>query len=470
MHTMTPRLKERLQRVLGRPQRPFARPTALKLAVLGGVLLLLGLLAFFADRSPNLAHLRVGVLSASERGNYYAIVNALAAEARQQKGHITNVASAGSVENLARLVASRTACDVHFALVQDGIPWPAGSTLELIGRLSKAESLVFLGRDADQIKSLPDLRGKRIGIGPIGSGTEHVARQVLEPLAALDLTLSTQGLDEQFVKLERGELDLGAMVIDEDAQRLVEAVRDRQLQILSLPHADVLARRLPFARVGRIGAGQYDPVRLLPGEDKHVLQIDTLIIGNRCARWSATQAFLTVLATVFPDFVRHNRNTPNRTGLPLAPAAHSYFNSEGPDIVGIYAPWVVDLMPTARWVQLILGFTILNNAMAGWHQFRLWRIDSKRVRIESAMPLLFGPGVTVGEIAAMPPRDQHHTPEVQMQLDTVMEQLTTLADQSRRQSLSILVPMGQEMAYRYQEGLIADLLYALRAFRERLGS
>jgi hypothetical protein len=35
-----------------------------------------------------------------------------------------------------------------------------------------------------------------------------------------------------------------------------------------------------------------------------VLQIDTLIVGNRCARRSATQAFIMVLATVFLDFVR----------------------------------------------------------------------------------------------------------------------------------------------------------------------
>jgi hypothetical protein len=28
--------------------------------------------------------------------------------------------------------------------------------------------------------------------------------------------------------------------------------------------------------------------------------------------------------------------------------------------------------------------------------------------------------------------------------------------------------MGQEFSYRYQEALIADLLYALRAFRDRL--
>jgi hypothetical protein len=232
-------VKERLQRVLGLPKRMSGPSTGLKAAFLIGPLLLIGFLAVFSDHTPDLSHLRVGVLSASERGNYYAIVSALAAEARQQKGRIDNVTSAGSVENISRLMAGRTLCDVQFALVQDGMSWPAGHSLELIGRLSKAESLVFLGRGTERIKTLADLRGMRIGIGPIGSGTESVARQVLAPLEELDITLSTQGIDEQFVRLERGELDLGAMVIDEDARLPAEAVRNRGLQILSLPNGDL---------------------------------------------------------------------------------------------------------------------------------------------------------------------------------------------------------------------------------------
>ena len=433
------------------------------------ILLLIGLLIAFSARSPNLAHVRVGVLSGDPQKNYYEIVNALAAEARQQKGHIDNIPSAGSVENISRLVASRTACDVHFALVQEGLDWPAGSALELVGRLPKAESLVFLGPQADRMKALTDLRGMRIGIGPIGSGTEHVARQVLAPLAELDLILSTQGIDEQLVKLERGELDLGAMVINEDAQLLAEAVRDRGLQILSLPNAEALARRLPFKRVGRIVAGQYDPVRVLPGEAKDVLQVDTLIVGNRCARRSATQGFITVLASVFPDFVRYNRETPNRTGLPLAPAAHSYFEHEGPDIVGVYAPWVIDIMPTASWVQLILGISLIFNAISLWHRFHLSRIDKNRMRTENAILLLFGPGVTVSEIAEMAPTEKHRTPEARKQIDIILDQLATLLERSRRESQSVLVPMGEEITYHNQEKFIADLLYALRAFRDRLG-
>jgi GAF domain-containing protein len=126
-------------------------------------------------------------------------------------------------------------------------------------------------------------------------------------------------------------------------------------------------------------------------------------------------------------------------------------------------------MPTASWVQLILRISLLFNAMAVWHRFHLWRVDASRMRTESAIPLLFGPGVTVGEIAAMAPSEKHRTPEARAQLDTILDQLATLAERSRRQAQSVYVPMGEEMGYLIQEEHVADLLYALRTFRDRLG-
>jgi len=147
-----PTLQERFQCVLELPQRGSPPSTGLKTVLLLGLLALIVLLGALANRSPTLAHLRVAILSGSERGNYYAVVSALAAEAREQQGHIDNLSSAGSVENVSRLIAAKAACNVHFALVQEGMDWPAGHPLELIGRLSKAESLVFLGPDADRIR------------------------------------------------------------------------------------------------------------------------------------------------------------------------------------------------------------------------------------------------------------------------------------------------------------------------------
>lgn len=458
--------KERLQRVLGAARQTSS---ALKTAVLFGALALLGLIVAFYHRPPDLSHLRVRFLSGSERGNYYAIVNRVVGEAKRRRGRIENIPTAGSVENLTRLVAGRATCEVQFALIQDGLTLPADHGLELIGRLGTPESLIVLGRDADKIRSLSDLRGKRIGIGPVGSGTERVARQVLASLADLNLQVETMPMAEQVAKIGSGELDLGAMVIDENSQLITEAVRDRKLQIVDFASAEVLARRLPFAQAGRIRAGQYDPVRQLPPEDKRVIQIDTLVVSNGCAGWSATQGLVAALTEVLPDFIHANRERSNRTGLTMSPAARSYFDNDGPDQVGVHAPWLVDIMPTANWLKLIFGFSILFNAMALWHRFRLWRIDARRMDLESEIPQLVAPDITVGEIETFVPDDRHRSLEARAKLDAVINGLALLMERSRKHSLSVLVPMGQEMSYRYQEALIADLLRALRAFRGRLG-
>ena len=393
-----------------------------------------------------------------------------AAEAQRRNGRIDTLPSAGSLENIERLAAAKASCDIQFALVQDGLPWPKSHPLQLIGRLPISESFVVLGREADRIRSVADLRGMRVGIGPEGSGSAYVSRQVMAQLAELDIKVTNHTLSEQLAMLERGDLDLGAMVIAPGAQLMLQAVRDRKLQIADIPAADALAPRLPSARGGIIKAGYYDPVRELPPTDKRIIEIDTLVIGNGCARESVTQGVITALVRVFPNFVAVNRERPNLTGLEYAPAARSYFDNQGPDVVGEYVPWVIDIMPTARWVQLVFAFSLLFGAQAVWHRFRLWRLDARRVRIEGEVTSLFAPGTTVVEIAESLPESQHRTPAARAQVDAAMNELGELAERCRRQSLSMLVPMGQEMNYRYQERLIADLLYALRQFRARLDS
>ena len=457
--------KEGLQRRLGVVQAP-ARAVKTMLLFAAVAAIAFGI-AFYA-RNPDLSHVKVTFLSGNERGNYYAVVQKMAGEAKRHHGRIANIATAGSIENIAKLAAGKASCSVHFAIVQDGLPFPRDDAFELIGRLPRSESFVLVGRNADEIRRVQDLRGKRIGIGPTGSGTEYVTRVVLAQLAGLDIKASTHPLDEQLAKVESGELDLAAMVIDPDAKLLVEAVRDRNLQIVDMPSAEAFANRLSFARAGRLEAGHYDPIRQLPSTDKQVIQIDTLVIGNGCAGESATQGVITTLGYVFPDFVRVNRDRENLTGLQLASAAASYYHDGGPDAVGAYVPWIIDIMPTARWLQLAFAISLLFGAQAVLHRFRLWRIDAQRVHIEGELSRLFGPGITVAELGAMAPEDRYRDPGIATRIDALTAELRRLAERCRRQSLSIIVPMGQEMGYRYQESLIADLVHALKTFRRRL--
>ena len=454
------------KRVLGLGPDPGGLSPGLKTLLFFGVVAVLGALFALTDPEASLRHLKVGILSGGPKGNYHAVVQRIALGAVARKGHVTNVASAGSVENVQRLLAARKGCSAHFALVQEGIDLPEDHGIELVGRLTRPESLVILGRNADRITTPQELRGLRMGIGPVGSGTEFVSRKLLAPFGALQLQLSTQPIEEQIQRLERGELDLGAMITDEDADQLKEALANRKLQILELPRAEAVASGLPFLRLGRIEAGHYDPVDGVPPRDKTVLQVDTLILGNGCASRSATQGLITILADLDPLFLKHNRDTPNLTGLPWAPVARAYYDSGAPDVVGVYVPWVLDILPTATWVQLALAISVLFNAMGAFNRFRLWRLDANRVAIEREISHLFGGGITVGELARARPLADLDPEEVRERVLRAMQALEALHGRCRSQSLSIFVPMGGEMAYRYQESLMLDLLQALRSYAE----
>lgn len=274
------------------------------------------------------------MLSGSSKGNYHATVEKLALEVARQHGRVRNVPSAGSVETVQRLIGSADTCDVQFALVQDGIVFPEGHTLELLGRLPHPESLIVLGRNVERVREPEDLKGLRIGIGPVSSDTEQMMRQLVEPLAGLELEAAAQAFDAQLDMLERGELDLAATVIDDESRWLSDVVTKRQLDILQLPDVASLARRLPFARVGVIEAGQIDYVRKLLRQDKQVLQLDTLIVGNGCASNGVTQGLLTAVAAVAPTFVRHNKDQADFSGLPMATVAQNFFDDGGPDLLG----------------------------------------------------------------------------------------------------------------------------------------
>jgi len=125
-------------------------------------------------------------------------------------------------------------------------------------------------------------------------------------------------------------------------------------------------------------------------------------------------------------------------------------------------------MPPANWAYIVMGVSLLFNAMSPGHRFRLWRIDASRVKLENELAAVFGAGSTLGDITRTDPADKHRSDDTREKLDSLIERFGQLADRARRQSLSMLVPMGQEMAYRYQEGVIYETLAVLRAFRSKV--
>jgi len=410
-------------------------------------------------------YLHASILTGSREGWYYALATHVADRARREHGSLLAVTTAGSVENVSRLAAGRGHCREMFALIQDGIPVPADAGLELLGRLPEPETLLLLGRSDHVIHTFSDLRGASIGIGPEGSGPANLMHQLFEDpdLRELDVHMSFHELPEQAMLVAQKRLDLAAFVMQEDAPFLRNIIRKHDLDIVAPEDLQGLVARYPWLSLGRIPAGRYDLVRRIPGLDKQVAQLATLVVANLCAQRADRIALLMLLAGEFPSFVHNNppSATAAATILPLAPEALQFFRTGQPELADRYFPWLVNLMSPVYWVYLVMAVTILFNVLKALSRFRLWRIDSAREKLETALKALVDRGLTHAQMRSAPADGVVAAPEQRAVARSIMEQLTALRARCQRQVGSIVTPMGDEMFYSYQQALIDEAITTL---------
>jgi len=408
--------------------------------------------------SRDYAHLHVSLLAGDPGGYYHTLATRLAAQAQREHGSLIVVPTAGSVENVNRLVEDQNRGIAAFALVQDGIPVPADAGLEILGRLPEPESLLLLGRQNRTFHTFADLQGASIGVGPAGSGTAYLLRQLFEDpdLRGLDIRLSNHELADQARLVGEGKLDLAAFVMQEDAPLLSTVIRQYDLNIAAFQDLEGLVARHPWLGLGHIPAGRYDLVRRTPAADKLVARVDTLVVANPSFRRAERVALLMLLSAELPGFVQANPPKYAATALPLAAEARQYFIKGEPEVADLYFPWLVDIMSPAYWVYFIMAATILFNVLKGISRFRLWRIDAVRERLERRLKELTDPGLTHAQIRTLPGGHLLSGPSACVAARQIRDQLVQLHVRCQRYASSIVTPMGDEMFYRYQQSLIDE--------------
>jgi len=416
-------------------------------------------------------YLHASILPGSPSGQYYVLGKRLADRAKREHGALTVVPTAGSIENVKRLVAGWGHCAEMFALIQDGTPVSDDAGLELLGRLPRPESLLLLGRQGHAFHTFADLHGTSIGIGPEGSGTAYLMHQLFEDsdLRGLDTHLTNHGLREHAELVAQGTLDLAAFVMPEETEFLYTVIRQYGLDIVSPEDLQGLIARYPWLSLGRIPAGRYDLVRAVPAADKQVARLSTLVIASQCAKRADRVALLMLLTAELPGFVRGNppSSTSSATVLPLAPSAHQFFLTGEPEIADRYFPWLVNLMSPAYWVYLFMAATILFNGMKAYSRFRLWRIDAAREKLATDIKQLVDPKLTHAQIREAPAEIVMAAVEKQSAAQSIMDRLAELRARCQRQTNSFVTPMGDEMFYRYQQSLIDEATTTVGALLQR---
>ena len=209
----------------------------------------------------------VTMATGPEGGAYYEVGKRYRELLARQGIELQLLSTAGSVDNLARLLDSRSNVQVGFLLsgMTSGKE-PAG--LESLGTVFY-EPLWFFYRTEYRVKGIQGLRGKKISIGPHGSGTRAIALKLLalnginESFAQL-LSLTPQQAGE---KLLRNEIDAAFILTSWDSPVVQRLLTAKGIELASFPRTDAYIALYPSLNKLTVPAGVADLAKNRPPTD-----------------------------------------------------------------------------------------------------------------------------------------------------------------------------------------------------------
>ncbi|MHC1727427.1 MAG: TAXI family TRAP transporter solute-binding subunit [Syntrophobacteraceae bacterium] len=252
--------------------------------------------------------------------------------------------SGGSVANVHALAAG----EIEAGLVQaDVAAWALeGSGLfagnERVGIVRAVASLyseklqIVTRRDA-HIGSIPDLKGKRISIDELGSGTLAVMRAVLEAHGTSEKEMLPIYLKPEFTydKMRNGELD-GFAIMAGAPIEAVTRISDIGLNLLPiLPEiASLINEKFPYLVPGVLPADVYPGVAMTPTLQVHALLVvstalpENVIYQLTAALWS--ERTVSFLRNGHPMGKLVDLKTAlEGISIPLHPGAERFYREQG---------------------------------------------------------------------------------------------------------------------------------------------
>lgn len=280
---------------------------------------------------------RVTITSGDESGAYFAYAKKYAAQFQKQGITLDVLPSKGSVENLARLTDPKAG--VEIGLMQSGLG-DNGQTSQLESLASIAYEPIWIfyktSSSSDRLTTVGPLLGKRIAIGPEGSGTRIAALKLLNGngIDARSATLSDQTGSEAVQALVGGKVDAIVVVAAADAPSVVQAL-DAGLEPISYARADAYVRLMPWLSKVTLPRGVISLARDLPHEDIVLVASAANLVVRKDLHPAIAYLLMEIAADVhrpptitnslgeFPsekslDFVQSNESKRFfKTGLPL---------------------------------------------------------------------------------------------------------------------------------------------------------
>ncbi|HUF51810.1 MAG TPA: TRAP transporter fused permease subunit [Longimicrobiales bacterium] len=239
--------------------------------VMTGALLVVATLASACDGGDPAAQRFYSIGTAGTGGVYYPLGGTLAnrLSARDPLRTYTAEVTGGSVENINRISNGEmelgfTISTSAYEAYHGGQDFPAPLTrLRVVAPLHANVTHVLVSARSN-VRSVGQLRGRRVSVGAPGSGTEQVARQLLDihELTYADVQTRHLSFTESVSALADGAIDAAIISAGYPASAVLESMTTGRSRLLAIDstHVRLMRERHPYYSAAVIPAGAYPGV------------------------------------------------------------------------------------------------------------------------------------------------------------------------------------------------------------------
>lgn len=350
------------------------------------ILVILAGTVWFLKRFVDPAPPTTLVISAASPGSpYYRYAERYQTTFRRNGVNLEIRESGGSFDNLKTL--SNAAAGVQAGFVQGGIASTKSSPgLQSAGRIAYEPLWVFYAGEAP-LERLSDLRGKRVLVGPEGSGTSGLAMRLLAAngITAESATLIHRELPDYVDMLSGGEADAGFLVLAPEARTIQRLMRAPRVRLMSFVNAESYTQRFPFLSRLVLREGVVDLAANLPPADVTLIATTAAVL----VREDAHPALVNLLAQAMqevhgqpatdtggetPLFQRAGEfPVPSDPEFTLSDEARRVYRSGAP-LLQRYVPFWVATMIDRLTVSLVVLLPVLLPLVRFAPQLYNWRI------------------------------------------------------------------------------------------------
>jgi TRAP transporter TAXI family solute receptor len=326
-----------------------------------------------------------------EGGTYYELGERYRTVLARSGVEVRLVPTAGSVENLAKLLDPRSG--VSLALMQGGIAGTgAASELESLGTMFYEPYWWFRRVDVEGV-GVASLRGRKISIGPEGSGTRALSLKLLTSVGidGRNSELLALAPRETAERLSAGDIDVAFLIASWDSPVVRELIADSRIALSGYPRADALVALNPFLSKLTVPRGAANLVKDQPPSDVVLIGTKASLLVRKDLHPAIQYLLLNAATEIHSQASIFNRANDfpaaEAIDVPLSSEALRFYKSGLPFLHEYFPFWMAELVGKLV-ILLIPILGVLYPVMHFLPRIYDWAMRSKVLRVYGELRVL----------------------------------------------------------------------------------